>query len=119
MVNFPFVVAGAAFGTLLVPFFVAGVTFGEPLFPFFVAGAASGQSQLSCFVAGAKNLKLQVAKRVAKRLIVTLQSVGIQRYARFTWQAWGRSRNRNVGRVLKIDHVIFLTASNVSIFTVL
>ena len=53
---------------------MAGAAFGEPLFPFFVAGAASGQPLLSCFVAGARNLKLQVAKRVAKRFIVTLES---------------------------------------------
>ena len=39
------------------------------------------------------------------------RDVGVRRYARFTWQAWDKSRNRNVGRIFKLDSVIlFLTA---------
>ena len=70
----------------IAPFFVAGAALGEPLFPFFVAGA--------------RNLKLQVAKRVANCLIVTLESnvMLVLRGRRGT-------RNRNVGSVLKIDYV--------------
>ena len=93
---------------------MAGAAFGEPLFPFFVAGAASGQPLLSCFVAGARNLKLQVAKRGAKRLIVKLESnVMLVLHGR-------RGAKVEIVTLDAFKHRLcdsFLTAPNVMIFT--